>query len=61
MHTVYLACEVVCHGKVECCWMEVDITPAKPRPAVSSTVDPADEVEVIYILNCAKVRALRNS
>lgn len=41
--------------------MEVDITPAKPRPAVSSTVDPADEVEVIYILDCAKVRALRNS
>ena len=41
--------------------MEFDITPAKPGPAVSRTVDPPDEVEMIYILDCAKVRALKNS
>jgi hypothetical protein len=39
--------------------MELDVTPAKARPAVSCAVDPPDEVEVIYILDCSEVRPLK--
>lgn len=61
LHAVHIAREVVSHGEVECRRMELDVTPAKTRPAVSSAVDPPDEIEVIYILDCSEVRSLKKN
>jgi len=53
--------EVVYNPQVKRSGFELDLVPHKFGPFVPSGVDPAHEIEVIDVFECAEVRALLSS